>query len=195
MASKGTPAMVFLLIALSAISLSRTQNPEAFRRKHVTLLDRMDNNQCDSEIRNRQVNQNSCKWVNTFIHAPKELVDRACAAGTPYVMNNVEYKKSAEKFLVTSCRLSQEVPKGCRYRAEASSLKYIVVSCDQNDRPVHLAGTLRDDTGGKKDKESWTSKPPLPNFANGVKCHWCLWGCLCMVWVKAAFCWPGCGVF
>nr|XP_056720963.1 ribonuclease pancreatic-like [Euleptes europaea] len=137
-------APLLFLIAISTLGVSRTQNPQAFQRKHMTLLDNIDHNKCNSEMRNKRISltRSGCKPLNTFIHAPKKLINHACMAGNSYVIKNVEYKKSPSKLRVTTCRLSEEYPKDCKYLAEASSWKYIVISCDQNNQPVHLAGTL-----------------------------------------------------
>ncbi|XP_066492575.1 ribonuclease pancreatic beta-type-like [Tiliqua scincoides] len=136
--------MGLCLLSMSAIHISHTQRPHAFQRKYVTLLENMDHNRCNSEMRNKRIalTRSGCKRFNTFIHAPKKFIDYTCIMGQPYVIKNLEYKKSTRKFRVTSCRLSQEYVNDCKYVAEASSWKYILVSCDQNDQPVHLAGTL-----------------------------------------------------
>ncbi|XP_061460849.1 ribonuclease pancreatic-like [Rhineura floridana] len=178
MASKSAPLTRLFLIALSAISVSRAQSPQAFQRKHVTFLDHIDHNRCNSEMRNKRIAQTTsgCKRLNTFIHAPKEL-DQACVAGKPYVIQNLEYKKSPQKFRVTNCRLSQDHGNDCEYMAEASSWRYIVVSCDQNNRPVHLARTLSDTTAGKQDEKqpSWNPTPKPPGSASAANfSHWFL---------------------
>ncbi|KAK9412405.1 hypothetical protein NXF25_003580 [Crotalus adamanteus] len=144
MASNGVSMMILFFISISVINISRSQSPQAFQRKHMTFLDNIDHNRCNREMQNRRIalTRNGCKRLNTFIHAPEKLIDHICVTGKPYVIQNLEYKKSTMKFHVTSCRLSQEYGKDCKYKAEDSRWKYIVVSCNQNDRPVHLAGIL-----------------------------------------------------
>ncbi|CAM4669958.1 unnamed protein product [Caretta caretta] len=144
MALKGMSLICLLFIAMSVISISRAQNPLAFRRKHLTLLDTIDHNRCNSEMRNKRIamTRDGCKKLNTFIHAREEVIDATCTMGKVHVIKGQEYKKSIHKFRVTNCRLSGEYPNDCEYMAEKSAWKYIVISCDQNDRPVHFAGTL-----------------------------------------------------
>ncbi|XP_065274589.1 ribonuclease pancreatic-like [Emys orbicularis] len=144
MALKGMSLICLLFIATSVFSISCAQNPMAFRRKHLTLLDTIDHNTCNSEMRNKRIamTRDGCKKLNTFIHAREEVIDATCTMGKVHVIKGQKYKKSISKFRVTNCRLSGEYPNDCEYMAEKSAWKYIVISCDQNDRPVHFAGTL-----------------------------------------------------
>lgn len=144
MALKRVSFMCLLFIATSVISISHAQNPPAFRRKHLTLLDTIDHNRCNSEMRNKWIamTRNGCKKLNTFIHAPEEIIDATCTMGKVHTLKGQAYKKSISKFRVTNCRLSGEYPNGCEYMAEKTAWKYIVISCDQNNQAVHFAGTL-----------------------------------------------------
>ncbi|XP_034995386.1 ribonuclease pancreatic [Zootoca vivipara] len=185
MASRIAPLLGLFLLAISTTSVSHAQSSKAFQRKHVTFLDHIDHNQCNSEMRNKRISQTDtgCKRLNTFIHAPEQVVDQACTSGEPYVIRNQEYKKSPQKFRITNCRLSQEHGNDCEYVAEASSLRYIVVACDQNGRPVHLERTLTDAAAGKPgDKQPSLNPTKKPsNSASVISAHWIRGqGCLCM---------------
>uniref|UniRef100_A0A8D0BDW1 Ribonuclease A-domain domain-containing protein n=1 Tax=Salvator merianae TaxID=96440 RepID=A0A8D0BDW1_SALMN len=163
-----------------------SKSPRDFRRKHVTPLENIDNNQCNSEMQNKGIalTQHGCKPINTFIHAPESQVDQACVAGKPIAIDNLEYKRSSQKFRITNCRLSQSHTEDCKYVAENSDWRYIVVSCDQNNRPVHLAKTLRNEFIGKQGdiSPSGDTDQDTHNAASALNARWFL--------RKGAFCVP-----
>ncbi|KAG2468175.1 ANG4 protein, partial [Polypterus senegalus] len=104
---------------------------EKFVRQHIDDSNvNVDNNYCNTMM--KEINTETCKPVNTFIHANVKAVEDVCLIKP--IHDNIH--QSNDKFNVTTCRNKNNTPNPpCYYTPENTELK-IKIACE-NNKPVH----------------------------------------------------------
>lgn len=105
---------------------------EQFKTQHIN--DRMTEDQCDSEIKTRNISdtKKECKEKNTFILSDNETVKSICNDRTDGDV------RSKSQFEIIDCELTSKTEKTppCKYNGKHQFKKRIEVSC-QGGYPVH----------------------------------------------------------
>ncbi|KAG8596473.1 hypothetical protein GDO81_001922 [Engystomops pustulosus] len=125
----------FLIVAFCAsFSFIQCQNYNKFKDKHI-VEDQAQIN-CNITIKDRQINKDSCRFRNTFIHDTNGRKIRELCS--PYVRSTLVPSDSA--LALTDCKLlksrSSSPSSGCSYNQ--TEVKGVVYVTCENQLPVHF---------------------------------------------------------
>lgn len=123
---------IFLCVAiLASISFIQCQNYKTFMEKHI-VEDQAKIN-CNSTIKERNLNKNSCRFHNTFIHdTDAKKIREACSSHETSTVVS-----SGRTLTLTDCKLlKSQSATGCSYNQ--TGVKGVVYVTCERQVPVHF---------------------------------------------------------
>nr|XP_006113899.1 ribonuclease-like [Pelodiscus sinensis] len=142
MAHQGHPLLLLAWLATCLALASGETRYEKFLRQHVDYPESSApdaRTYCSQMMQRRGLASSTCKFTNSFVHAPAATISTICGSGGAPASGDLRDSNAA--FAVTTCRLqggSQKPP--CRYNADVGTHR-IRIAC-QEGLPVHYDRSL-----------------------------------------------------
>lgn len=129
------PCIILLLLLLPPVT---AQDPDNFIKKHI--IERMEGEDCDKNMRQINSNTGECKDPNTFILATVEKVNQLCQE----IKNDEKTGKikSRTTFKIVVCKDPQGAYPDCDYPYGSKMDRLIIIVCEQG-KPVHYVGAVK----------------------------------------------------
>ncbi|KAM6181518.1 ribonuclease pancreatic [Erethizon dorsatum] len=146
------PLLVLVLLGLGWVqpSLGKESSAMKFQRQHMDPdgSPSTNANYCNEMMTRRNMTQERCKPVNTFVHEPLADVQAVCfQENVPCKNGQTNCYQSTSNMHITECRVTSnsEYP-SCSYRTSQEE-KNIIVACEGEPYvPVHFDASVESST-------------------------------------------------
>ncbi|XP_037691449.1 ribonuclease pancreatic isoform X2 [Choloepus didactylus] len=143
-------ALVLLVLGVIQPSLSKETAAMKFQRQHMDSGSSLssDSSYCNKMMKVRNMTQESCKPVNTFVHESLQDVQAVCFQENVTCKNGQQNcHQSRSNMHITDCRqTSGSKYPNCLYQTSNMN-RHIIIACEGNPYvPVHFDASVEDST-------------------------------------------------